>query len=138
MKRKWRRAAMALAAILLLTGAALLVYSYVVGPPPKQTLSFSIDWPVATGPVNALTYNGSMHIDLFLFSNGSILQGQKVIAVAAGGMVSSFAKKVEYVYFTFQGALPCVTKVCSDMGRIYTVGDVTQLILNRNETTVGL
>jgi hypothetical protein len=137
LKRKRRRVATALASLFLVTGTALLVYSYAAGPPTTQSLSFSIDWPVTAYTTNVLAYNGSVHINLFLFSNGSITQGQKVIAAAAGGMISSFANEVENVFLNFQGALPCVTKVCSDEGIIYNLSP-TMLVLNKNEATDGL
>lgn len=127
----------AVASILLLVGAALLVYSYAAGPPARQSLSFNIDWPLTTYTENILAYNGSMHIDLFLFSNGSITQGQKVIAASAGGLASNFAGQVKNVFLNFQGASPCVTKVCSEMGIIYNLSP-TQIVLNKNEATQGL
>jgi hypothetical protein len=89
LERKTKRAAVALAFVLLLTGAALLVYPYVAGPPLKQSLSFNIDWPTTAYTTNVLAYNGSMHIDLFVFSNGSVTQGKEVTAAAVFREVSA-------------------------------------------------
>ena len=110
---------------------------YLNPPLPNSMLSFSIDWPPSSAGVqNALAYNGSMHIDLFLVSAGSIIQGQRVWIEASGGMTPAFSKEVQEVILDFPGSLPCYLEGC--VGQTYTTGmNGMGAILKQNYFTPG-
>jgi len=118
---------------------AVNAYSYAVGSSENKTITqpFSIDYPLPNSPlVNVITYNGSMHIDMLLYSNGSITQGQRVIVDASGGMTSKFSKQVKQIIIQFQGAQACYLEGCK--GEVIEIGGPAGVILNQNRTSPGL
>jgi hypothetical protein len=86
--------------------------------------------------VNVLAYNGSIHIDMFLYSQGPITQGQRVIVDASGGMTLNFSKQVEQVIIQFQGAQVCYIEGCK--GEVIELGGPAGIILGQNLTSPGL
>jgi hypothetical protein len=109
---------------------------YLNPPLPQTIVSFSVSWPPSSSVIqNALAFNGSMYLNIFLISNGSIVQGQRVLALATGGMTASFGREVHQVLVTFRGASPCYIPGCG--GVVISIGGPPGAILNSNEATPG-
>lgn len=139
MKRKTKRAAIAIVSLVVAI-IAIGLYFYQTAPAPETTESFSIDYPLPTSPLgNVLTYNGSMHIDMVLLSNGSITQGQRVHAKANGGMTLKFSKQVKQVIIQFQGASVCyLAHRDACYGQVIEAGGPAGIIMNQNQSAKGL
>jgi hypothetical protein len=105
-------------------------------PLPQQIVSMSFTWPPSSNGIqNVLDFNGSMYLNIYLLSNGSIIQGQRVIALATGGMTTDMAAMFSTVFVTFPGSSPCYLPNCE--GQNIEVGGPPGVLLSINQETPG-
>ncbi len=125
---KWRRRAV-IAGKVFNIGIYSLVGFYVLAvitnfylpylnpAPQEQILSYNFDWPPNSNyALNVLAYNGSMHIDLFVTYNGSVLvAGQKAVMEASGGITDSLSKVFDGAFIGFFGSAYCYLPNCGGL-----------------------